>query len=586
MVLINGVKYACERCIRGHRVTTCTHTDQPLMMIKPKGRPSTTCDLCKELRKNKKALINSPNAICTCGRLEKKRQQQKLKEEAKAKAKALAKEQKREKSRNGLISSSERKKKINSSNASSISNLSNMIKAEGRLSELSLLSGNGMLPTQHSFTNIHPNSSGYAFSDVSSTNSPPSSIDGRSNYGTNPIAMSRNISESSNFLPNASSFLDSGHNIASPTSGKITKDYHRVASIASLSSLHSQQSLEQSFSPQSPIHNSLNFVGGSSLNSNTISTNPLYASNNSESHINLSDLTSKQNLQRSKNELSISLDEFLPGDMDNSSPNWLNDTSLNNANIQSLNNSLNQVNQRQNHNNSLIHNNSYNSANSQSLDSGLLDTFMDPSSISGISKATYLLQDNNNKNGTDSKNDILNYFNETLNIGNNNMSKGQEILQGRGDLNDLSPDSNIVKNELDDLRSLNSVEVISLAPGSLDIPDPSFSSTFFDNRQDTQNSLPFNATSKESTNVNNNPVISLSEKQSMHQPTSPDALFSNLNESINYPSQSNSISYGNLKSNNNFNNTNSPYDTNIQTDLDQILLQTTIPTETDDLLNI
>ncbi|ODV96987.1 hypothetical protein PACTADRAFT_39313, partial [Pachysolen tannophilus NRRL Y-2460] len=63
MVLVNGVKYACERCIRGHRVTTCTHTDQPLMMIKPKGRPSTTCEHCKAARKNK-----NQHASCNCGK--------------------------------------------------------------------------------------------------------------------------------------------------------------------------------------------------------------------------------------------------------------------------------------------------------------------------------------------------------------------------------------------------------------------------------------------------------------------------------------------------------------------------------------
>ncbi|SCU80757.1 LAMI_0B03598g1_1 [Lachancea mirantina] len=86
MVLINGVKYACERCIRGHRVTTCNHTDQPLMMIKPKGRPSTTCAHCKELRKNKNA---NPTGVCSCGRQEKKRLAQKAKEEARAKGKSL-----------------------------------------------------------------------------------------------------------------------------------------------------------------------------------------------------------------------------------------------------------------------------------------------------------------------------------------------------------------------------------------------------------------------------------------------------------------------------------------------------------------
>ncbi|KAG7842631.1 hypothetical protein KL941_005007 [Ogataea angusta] len=61
MVLINGVKYACERCIRGHRVTTCTHVDQPMMMIKPKGRPSTQCAHCRQQRKLKNAHI-----ACTC----------------------------------------------------------------------------------------------------------------------------------------------------------------------------------------------------------------------------------------------------------------------------------------------------------------------------------------------------------------------------------------------------------------------------------------------------------------------------------------------------------------------------------------
>lgn len=63
MVLINGVKYACERCIRGHRVTTCTHTDQPLMMIKPKGRPSTQCDFCREQRR-----IRNSHVHCKCPR--------------------------------------------------------------------------------------------------------------------------------------------------------------------------------------------------------------------------------------------------------------------------------------------------------------------------------------------------------------------------------------------------------------------------------------------------------------------------------------------------------------------------------------
>lgn len=63
MVLINGVKYACERCIRGHRVTTCTHTDQPLTMIKPKGRPASQCQHCREQRK-----LKAHHVACTCGK--------------------------------------------------------------------------------------------------------------------------------------------------------------------------------------------------------------------------------------------------------------------------------------------------------------------------------------------------------------------------------------------------------------------------------------------------------------------------------------------------------------------------------------
>ncbi|KAK9377952.1 copper fist DNA binding domain-containing protein [Lipomyces chichibuensis] len=52
MVFIDGVKYACDTCIRGHRVTTCTHKDRPLTMIKPKGRPVSQCPHCREARKN------------------------------------------------------------------------------------------------------------------------------------------------------------------------------------------------------------------------------------------------------------------------------------------------------------------------------------------------------------------------------------------------------------------------------------------------------------------------------------------------------------------------------------------------------
>ena len=62
MVYIDGVKYACDRCIRGHRVSTCQHTDQKLTMIKPKGRPISQCAHCRENRKSR--LIHTK---CLCG---------------------------------------------------------------------------------------------------------------------------------------------------------------------------------------------------------------------------------------------------------------------------------------------------------------------------------------------------------------------------------------------------------------------------------------------------------------------------------------------------------------------------------------
>lgn len=63
MVLLNGIKYACERCIRGHRVSSCTHTDKLLVMIKPKGRPASQCSHCREQRKVKNA-----HTLCNCGK--------------------------------------------------------------------------------------------------------------------------------------------------------------------------------------------------------------------------------------------------------------------------------------------------------------------------------------------------------------------------------------------------------------------------------------------------------------------------------------------------------------------------------------
>ncbi|KAG9288042.1 hypothetical protein G9A89_017637 [Geosiphon pyriformis] len=61
MVFINGVKYACATCIKGHRSTACHHSERPLFVIKRKGRPITQCAHCRELRKTQKVHVK-----CTC----------------------------------------------------------------------------------------------------------------------------------------------------------------------------------------------------------------------------------------------------------------------------------------------------------------------------------------------------------------------------------------------------------------------------------------------------------------------------------------------------------------------------------------
>lgn len=63
MIVIDGTKYACELCIRGHRSSNCIHKDRPLIKIRKKGRPSTTCVHCKELRRSKNV---NPSGTCQC----------------------------------------------------------------------------------------------------------------------------------------------------------------------------------------------------------------------------------------------------------------------------------------------------------------------------------------------------------------------------------------------------------------------------------------------------------------------------------------------------------------------------------------
>lgn len=62
MVLIGEQKFACETCIKGHRSSTCNHADRPLLPIKRKGRPTTQCDHCRELRRTRRVHVK-----CVCG---------------------------------------------------------------------------------------------------------------------------------------------------------------------------------------------------------------------------------------------------------------------------------------------------------------------------------------------------------------------------------------------------------------------------------------------------------------------------------------------------------------------------------------
>lgn len=60
-MLIGGEKWACEACVRGHRVSNCQHSDRPLQHINKKGRPVSQCQHCRTLRKSRSAHVR-----CDC----------------------------------------------------------------------------------------------------------------------------------------------------------------------------------------------------------------------------------------------------------------------------------------------------------------------------------------------------------------------------------------------------------------------------------------------------------------------------------------------------------------------------------------
>ncbi|KAI8368118.1 uncharacterized protein BYT42DRAFT_585344 [Radiomyces spectabilis] len=70
-MMIDGVKYACATCIKGHRSSHCKHTDRPLVQIRKKGRPVTHCQYCKRPRSPKSVAGTSSgrfiaNGACHC----------------------------------------------------------------------------------------------------------------------------------------------------------------------------------------------------------------------------------------------------------------------------------------------------------------------------------------------------------------------------------------------------------------------------------------------------------------------------------------------------------------------------------------
>ncbi|KLU92176.1 hypothetical protein MAPG_11122 [Magnaporthiopsis poae ATCC 64411] len=61
-MIIDGEKWACEACVRGHRVSNCQHSDRPLQHINKKGRPVSQCQHCRSMRKSRQSHVK-----CDCG---------------------------------------------------------------------------------------------------------------------------------------------------------------------------------------------------------------------------------------------------------------------------------------------------------------------------------------------------------------------------------------------------------------------------------------------------------------------------------------------------------------------------------------
>ncbi|KAK5166926.1 uncharacterized protein LTR77_007655 [Saxophila tyrrhenica] len=62
----DGSKWACQSCLKGHRVSGCNHTDRELTLVPKKGRPVTQCQHCRQERKKRSAHVS-----CDCAQPDK-----------------------------------------------------------------------------------------------------------------------------------------------------------------------------------------------------------------------------------------------------------------------------------------------------------------------------------------------------------------------------------------------------------------------------------------------------------------------------------------------------------------------------------
>ncbi|WBW71919.1 DNA-binding transcription factor, nutritional copper sensing Cuf1 [Schizosaccharomyces osmophilus] len=69
MILVNDAKMACMKCIRGHRSSSCKHGDRELHPIRPRGRPISQCEKCRQARIKRHIHVK-----CTCSSNTEKRQ--------------------------------------------------------------------------------------------------------------------------------------------------------------------------------------------------------------------------------------------------------------------------------------------------------------------------------------------------------------------------------------------------------------------------------------------------------------------------------------------------------------------------------